>query len=98
MIPATAIPDTGVLIAINLTDSFPPPDDAQVRIISRGGKTIAALIIPASWTDPPDDAVCLDEPSDANGRRLERQLRDIGLTKFQFHNYAPGANHAPVPS
>ena len=82
-----------VLPTLNLTDRCPPPADAQVRIISTCGKTIAALIIPTSWRTPPRDMNPMPAPQDEAGRRLELQLRTIGLTDFQFHDYQDGDQH-----
>lgn len=86
------------LPTINLTDQRTPPADAKVRIISRRGKTLSAIIIPASWHTPPHVIKALPEPQDEAGRNLERQLRAIGLTNFEFHDYQNGEHHVRSPS
>ena len=86
------------LPTINLTDQCTPPADSKVRIISHGGKTLSAIIIPASWHTPPHVIKALPEPQDEAGRSLERQLRAIGLTNFEFHDYQHGDHHVRSPS
>ena len=84
---------TPVLPTLNLTNQNPPPADSKVRIISTAGKTITALIIPPSWSAPPHDMTHVPEPQDEAGRRLELQIRAIGLTAFEFHDYQDGDRH-----